>query len=138
MRNMSEIKKCEGCGSNVTVHSKEEKMKKWITAIKYWFLIIWLSFKWMFRICLGDQVWYKGKKYCVLNGVRENSWRLSNLDNGDDGWVLRKECKKVKSYKNYLHSFTSGYHFYMTSWYDIWKRNGIQNWMRGCRIWGNH
>ena len=101
----------------------------------YYILILWLSIKWIFRINLGDQVLYNNKKYIVINGVRSKSWRLNKLDNGDDGWVKRKECKKVVSIKNYTNSFKSGYKFYMTNWYQIWTNSGIKDWMKKCKIW---
>jgi len=106
--------------------------------------IIWLSLKWCFQVNLGDEVWYRGLKYNVLNGVHCGEWRLVGpdtfghmvtFDNGRDGWVPRKDCKKVKTLSNYIHSFKSGYWFYMTSWYDIWVREGILDWMKGCNIW---
>ena len=87
-------------------------------------LIIWISTKWMFQINLGNYVWYKGKKYMVLNGVRLESWRLGDLDNGDSGWVPRSECKLSLAPSNILHSFRSGYRFYMGYWYDIWVNEG--------------
>lgn len=102
--------------------------------IYWWFFIIRLSLKWCWKINLGDWIWYKGKKYIVSNGVRSGSWRLSYLDNGDNGWVSRIECGKVWTLKNIIGSFKSGYSFYMTSWLDIWVRNGIKPWMRGCNI----
>ena len=102
----------------------------------YWRIkIIWLSLQWIPKMNLGDLVWYKGKQYTIYNGVRYGSWRLSDLDNGKDGWVPRKECKKVWSFKNIKSSFNYGHRFYMTNWYDIWVREGIKPWMLGCNIW---
>jgi hypothetical protein len=98
-------------------------------------LIIWLSFKWIFRVNLGDVVYYRKKKYIVCNGVRYNQWRLGKLDNGDEGWVDRNQCRKNLSIKNLLKSFLSGYCFYMSNWYEIWIREGIKDWMLGCKIW---
>ena len=72
----------------------------------YWKLfIIKLSLRWCRNINLGDFVWYKGKKYIVSNGVRYNSWRLPYLDNEQDGWVPRSDCKKVWTPKNIIGSF---------------------------------
>jgi hypothetical protein len=96
---------------------------------------MWISFKWMFKVNLGDQVSYEGQKYIVANGVRYGSWRLGGLDNGDDGWVRRANCKKVITFSNLKNSYCSGYRFYMTSWYDIWKNGGIKDWMKALDIW---
>ena len=102
----------------------------------YWkFRIVILALKWIPVINLGDEVYYKGKKYTVCNGVKVKSWRLSCLNNNNNGWVKRTECKKVWSLKNMTKSFKSGYNFYMTSWFDIWCRDGIKNWMRNLHIW---
>ena len=103
--------------------------------LKYKILIIYLSTKWIFTICIGDKVIYQGKEYVVANGVRSMCWRLAGLDNGDGGWVRRVECKKVRTIRNFLGSFNSGYRFYMVNWYGIWVNSGIEPWMRGCNIW---
>lgn len=87
------------------------------------------------ELLLGDKVIYQGKQYIVANGVRANSWRLLDLDNGDNGWVKRNECRKVKTVANIIESFKSGYRFYMGYWYNIWIRNGIETWMKTCNIW---
>lgn len=102
----------------------------------FWKLrIIWLAIQWIPQTNLGDKVWYQGKEYMVCNGVRAKSWRLGDFDNGDNGWVRRSECRKVKSLANYWHSFQSGYQFYMTSWFGIWTKQGIKDWMQNCNIW---
>lgn len=102
----------------------------------YWRLrIFFLALRWIPQVNLGDVVRYRGKKYTVCNGVRSGSWRLGNLDNGRDGWVSRKDCKKIWTVANIRHSFFFGWNFYMTSWFDIWCRGGVKGWMRGCNIW---
>ena len=111
-----------------------------LNKLRWKMYIVWLSFKWVRNVNLGDLVWYQGKKYSVSNGVMSNSWRLfdirtGNTETANDGWVPRSECKKVKSISNYIGSFKSGYRFYMGYWYDIWIREGIIDWMRGCNIW---
>jgi|AntAceMinimDraft_17_1070374.scaffolds.fasta_scaffold19607_1 hypothetical protein len=102
--------------------------------IKYKILIVLLSIKWMLRVNLGDYVWYNGEKHMVLNGVRSDSWRLNDIDY-DSGWVRRSKCKKVISLNNICQSFSSGYNFYMTNWYQLWISNGIKPWMKQCDIW---
>lgn len=103
--------------------------------MKYTLLMYWLALKWVFRVNLGDQVRYQGKKYYVHNGVRCGMWRLGELENGDNGWVKREECRKVVSLRNFYGSFKSAVWFYRTNWLDIWKRSGIKPWMKGCNIW---
>ncbi len=110
-------------------------MLRQIRKIKYRIFILWLSIKWMFRVNLGDAVWYEGKKYIVSNGVRCDSWRLGYLVNDDVGWVKRSECKKVISWFNFMNSFKSGKSFYMSNWYSIWVDGGVKNWMKHCHIW---
>jgi len=87
--------------------------------IWYWLVIVWFSFIWIFKINLGDLVWYQGEIYRVLNDSRGNMWRLAGLENNDDGWVLMKDCRKVLTLKNLLGSFETGYYFYR-GWYRIW------------------
>ena len=102
----------------------------------YWKTYIFiLALKWIPQVNLGDTVIYKGKEYHVSNGVRIGCWKLSGLDNGDEGWVERVNCKKVYTLKNCYRSFLSGYRFYRWNWYRIWMRTGIKDWMRGCKIW---
>ena len=106
-----------------------------INKIRFWIYIVWLSFLHIFQTVLGSKVLYKGKVYIVRNGVRSEMWRLDQLDNNDNGWVRRKNCKFIISWENIKHNFLSMYNFYMTSWYKIWVRNGVSNWCKGCKIW---
>lgn len=103
--------------------------------IKWWIFIVYLSSKWIFKINLGDNVWYNGKIYGVSNGVRPDMWRLANLLNGDNGWINCNECRKVWTLKNMRRSFRSGYRFYMGYWFRIWVNTGLEDWMRKCKIW---
>ena len=103
--------------------------------MKSYLLVLWLSFKWIFRINLGDRVWFNGKRYTVCNGVIPTCWRLCELENDDNGWVRREHCRKSWTPANMIRSFCSGYRFYMLNWFDIWKRQGIKDWMRRCNIW---
>ncbi len=106
--------------------------------IYYWLYIVYLSFKWMLKINLGDKViWLKDtwpQTYIVTNGIPYEIWKIT--DGIEDAFeVPRNECKKIKTIPNYTHSFKSGYRFYMGYWYRIWVRNGIEPWVRKCNIW---
>jgi len=104
--------------------------------MKYRLLIVWLSLKWVFRINLGDAVWYLGQQYVVSNGVNCGEWRLDPMPPlSEDGWVPRFECHKVWSASNLVGSFRRAHQFYMAFWFDIWKREGIKPWMKGSNIW---
>jgi len=104
--------------------------------VKFSLFIYWISLRWVFRVNVGDIVKYKGKKYVVCNGVRCNSWRLGDLDNGDDGWVRRDECKKVRTLKNLIGSYKSGLSFYFGYWYRSWVYIGhIEGWVKMLNIW---
>lgn len=103
--------------------------------MKYRLLILWLSCKWAFRVNLGDQVWYRGRRYVVCNGVMLSSWDLEDLQSGERLSVARCECHKVWTRSNMWSSVAFGYRFYMRNWFEIWKRHGIEPWMRGCNIW---
>ncbi len=99
--------------------------------------VLWLSFKCIFIVKLGDKVYYKGKIATVMNGVVLGKWNLKfqNEDYNSDKFFSREDCKKVKSFSNLFGSFVSGYKFYMGYWFDIWKREGIKDWMLNCNIW---
>ena len=108
--------------------------------VYYWLKIVWLSLKQIHKIHLGDKVILKTDKYpttwTVINGVCSESWKLSGLRDGEEVIeVPRKDCKKIKTFQNYLGSYKFRYGFYMGYWYDIWCREGIQPWMRRCKIW---
>ena len=102
--------------------------------IKYRFLIIWFSLKWIPAVNLGDDIIYKGDVYTIYNGISPLSWNVQKKSDKSICLVPKNECRKVRSLKNYLHGFFSGYHFYNTSWYDIWVNEGIKDWMRECQI----
>ena len=97
--------------------------------------IIWLSIKWIFKTNVGDKVIYQNKIYLIANGVNSYKWRLHKLDNNYDGWVYRKDCKKLKTILNFLGSFKNGYKFYMGYWYHIWIEIGVESWMKNLNIW---
>jgi len=104
--------------------------------IKAYILIVWLSFKWIWKISLGDKIIYNDKEYVVHNGITSGCWTLLDEDRNSFN-VKIKNCKKVWSLQGMMRSFKSGYNFYMTSWYNIWVTTGIKPWMRGCSIWGD-
>lgn len=106
-------------------------MKLLIIKLKYRIFILWLSFKWIFRVNLGDKIYYRGQVCTVMNGVYSGSWSVKFFGNPYTGErVPQKECTKVWTISNMLHSFRSGYDFYMGYWYQIWVRQGIEDWMR--------
>ena len=107
-----------------------------LNKFRWWVYIVYLSSKWIFRTNLGDIVIYQKEEYVVSNGVRPMSWTIYRLsDNKRIESALRVDCRKKISFKNIIGSFKSGYRFYMTSWYGLWCRNGIKDWMQNCRIW---
>jgi len=112
----------------------QERGKMIFKKVYYWLYIVSLSVKWLFQINLGNSVWYGGTRHTVYNGVYPESWRLSGVTQ-NDGWVPRSDCKLVLTLPNLWHSISSGYSFYMTCWYSIWVRNGIEPWVRECHIW---
>lgn len=100
----------------------------------YWWLrIIWYSARWIFQCNLGDRVAYRGKIWILSQGVCAPTWTLRC----DDESAQVSECNfyKIRSLSNYLHSFRTGYRFYMGNWYKIWLNQGITPWMRACNIW---
>lgn len=104
--------------------------------IYWWLFVIKLSLRWIPRLNIGDVVLYKGGEWVLYQGVCDPSWSLAKIGSNEyEELVHRDKFTKKHSLKNYWRSFTSGYHFYMTCWFDIWVNGGIQPWMLGCNIW---
>lgn len=103
----------------------------------YWRLFMFrLALRWVFRLNLGREVWYEGRKWTLVQGVRSPVWTLVPCEPPvETKEVHEKDFRLVRTWRNYWHGFSSGYLYYRTSWYDIWMRNGIEPWMIGCRIW---
>lgn len=102
--------------------------------VRLWILIRWLALKWVFRINLGDYVWYNGSISVVYNGNRCGMWRIGLRDLPNDGWVKRSDCKKLWHWRNMRGSWKSAIIFYKTSWEDTWRRTGTKKWL-GLNIW---
>lgn len=101
----------------------------------YWRLfIVRLALRWVPRLNIGDEVIYQGKRYWLSQGVYAPKWHMSRegeyLKFIDEG-----AFRKVRTPRAWWGSFHSGYRFYMTSWWGIWRNNGIEPWMLGCLIW---
>ncbi len=94
----------------------------------------------MFRLNLGDEVIYRGEKLYLANGPARPKWLLRSGDttvegNWEEYWAHESDFKKIRSFRNYWHDFTSGYRFYMLNWYGQWVQGGIKDWQTNCRIW---
>src|ERR1051325_3502542 len=105
----------------------------------YWrAFVICLSLKWVFKFNIGDLVWYQNEQWTLSQGVKSPIWTLRKCQyercDSKGVEVSESDFSKVKSLANYWGSFRSGYRFYMGYWYDIWKRDGIQDWMRDSKI----
>ena len=110
------------------------KVKLTPKGIYWWLFVIKLSLRWIPRLNLGAAVWHEGEKWTLAQGVCRPKWDLQKGMRRKKH-VHENEFKKVRSLKNYWHSFSSGYRFYMGYWYDSWVRGGVKPWMLGCRIW---
>lgn len=107
--------------------------------VYYWLLIVRLSLRWIRQPNLGDEVFYQGERWTLIQGVCDPIWSLvrgsHDLGNFERVDVHRDQFRKVPGLRAKWCSFRSGYRFYMRSWFDIWVREGIKPWMRGCSIW---
>lgn len=102
----------------------------------YWRMrIAWLALRWVLQLNLGDEVWYQGERWMLVQGVCRPYWDIQHTVHGVRNHIHVSSLRKVRSLRNWWSSFRSGYRFYMGYWYDIWVRAGIQPWMRGCHIW---
>lgn len=100
--------------------------------LRYRAYIRWLAIRWMFQINVGDLVLHKGIVRAVNNGASPGSWTLLNPY---EEYVPRSECRKVWTPANMLRSYRSGVRFYEGYWLSIWVQNGIEPWVRACKIW---
>ena len=101
----------------------------------YWLKILCLSAKWVFALNLGDEVEYRGETWVLIQGVRSPYWTLSWCGGTETCEVNASRFRKLRTWRNYIHSFQSGYRFYMGYWFELWCRKGIRPWMRRCNIW---
>ncbi len=96
-------------------------------AVKWWLYIVWLSFKWVWRINLSDQVVYNGQIWTLYQGVNHPRWKMCRGSHDDNTWesalVHCDEFRKVWTPRNLWGSFRCGYRFYMGYWFDIWVMN---------------
>ena len=106
--------------------------------IKYKLYIIWISLRWIRKVCLGDIVVYKGEEYFISNIVNPMFWTLQQPNYGKRvEYATMEECTKKKTFNNYFKNYKQGYNFYMTNWYGIWVNNrDIAPWVRTLSIWG--
>lgn len=101
-----------------------------------WLFVVWLSIKGMYYVNLGDLVWHKQRKWVVVNGVTCGCWDLQDMPTRERVCVRYEECRKVWTPSNVIGGFTTRYRFYMGYWFDIWCRNGIEEWTKSLPIWG--
>jgi hypothetical protein len=112
-----------------------------MSKVYYWLLIVRLSLRWIGKPNLGDDVLYQGERWTLIQGLRDPIWTLiRTTGTGIEEYrhvaeVHRDEFRKVAGIHAAWRSFRSGYRFYMQNWFDIWVREGIKPWMRGCSIW---
>jgi len=97
---------------------------------KYYFLlIVYLSCKSIKRLNIGDKVLYKGKHYVLTQGVSNPKWNMSGHGEYHEN-VHLQNFTKVHTPATWTKSFKRTYNFYMSYWYGIWCRNGIEDWMK--------
>lgn len=88
-------------------------MKKMLIRLRF----AQLALSRVFKLNLGDKVYYNDMVWAIANGTTRPVWDLRTLNLHKR--VHESNFKKVKSLSNYWHSFSSTYNFYMTSWYTI-------------------
>jgi hypothetical protein len=99
--------------------------------IKAYCKLYYLPIIWIFRINIGDLIWYKSEQYTINNGNMPDKWDIGikeeqffynpNQYYYKCKWIHKNEIKKIKTIKNLLRSYKFGYQFYKTSWFLIWK-----------------
>ena len=84
-----------------------------------WVHIVWRALRWMPKLNLGDRVLYEGKEWSLIQGVASPYWDMWNGITRINH-IHKSELHKVRTLRNYLGSFRSGYCFFMVCWYSIW------------------
>lgn len=87
--------------------------------IAYIQLII-LSIKGMFRINIGDNVYYNGQVCRVSNLMPRISITKGSIYHRG---IKKNELKKVISVKNMTGSYKFMWRFYKQNWFEIWVKN---------------
>ena len=107
---------------------------KYIKRIYWWLFVIRLSLRWIPRLNLGRRVWWRGENWMLIQGVCEPLWDLCR--GGEvQKYIPESEFRAVQNPVEWWWAFKSGYRFFMTCWYRIWLEQGVEPWMRGCKIW---
>lgn len=104
--------------------------------IYYWVFIVLLSLRrTLFAYNLGEKVNIDNSICTLTQGVDKPFWNAVVNNTTYYHGVHEKNFKKIWTYDNLSNVFRSAYKFYMSNWYDIWVRNGIEDWCKNCNIW---
>lgn len=104
--------------------------------IYWWLYVVRLSARWIPQLNLGRNVWWRGEKWMLVQGVCAPAWDLAR-GNERSNHINESDFRAVQNPVEWWLAFMRGYRFYMTSWYRIWVNSGIEPWMRGCNIWAD-
>jgi len=96
------------------------------TLLKLRFL--YLGFKNIKKLNIGDEVIYKNKKYSLSSYKYTDTnwldyWSMVNISSKEYEVHSINDFKKIMSWKNIKNSIQGSYKFYMTNWYSIMLKN---------------
>jgi hypothetical protein len=106
----------------------------WLKRLWWRVRIVCLAARWVGRNTLGDEVWFQGRRWRLVDGAFSPWWDLARA--GEKTRTVHElRFRKVRSVGNALGTFVRMYRFYRDNWLDIWVSGGIEPWMRACPIW---
>lgn len=96
------------------------------TLLKLRFL--YLGFKNIKKLNIGDEVIYKNKKYSLSSYKYTDTnwldyWSMVNISSKEYEVHSTNDFKKIMSWKNIKNSIYGSYRFYMVNWYSIMLKN---------------
>jgi len=89
---------------------------------------LYLGFKNIKKLNIGDEVIYKNKKYSLSSYKYTDTnwldyWSMVNISSKEYEVHSINDFKKIMSWKNIKNSIQGSYKFYMTNWYSIMLKN---------------
>jgi hypothetical protein len=90
-----------------------------INKLVVWLYVVRISCKWIFNLHLGRNVWWRGEKWILIQGVCRPKWNLFR-DGIIEENVHEYDFRIVNNPIEWRLAFLYGYRFYMSCWYRIW------------------
>ncbi len=90
--------------------------------IRVYVFTTWQCLRSIFKINLGDKVYWNFDHWTVVNGVSKPIWDLQN-ETGTRVRIHEDEFVKLWSIANAKHDVKQTWNFYRGYWFEIWFKN---------------